>query len=102
LQEEFFLQAQALLANLNSITFPQHGPLTHKCLFCSLALGCAREYFWAVCVLAPFSPTPTFSNTTSTLTALHPKLDGYFPLLFENYELDQDLELSFDYFKLVF
>jgi hypothetical protein len=84
------------------MTLPQHDSLTHKHLLCSLALGHAREYFRVVCSLAPFSPTPTFFDTTSTLTALHPKLNGYFPLLFEDYELDQDPKLSFGYFKLVF
>jgi hypothetical protein len=42
------------------------------------------------------------SNTTSALTALHPKLNGYFSLFFEDYKPDQDLELSSDFFKLAF
>jgi hypothetical protein len=42
-----------------------------------------------------------FSNTTSTLIALQPESDGYFSLFFENYEVDQDLELSSNSFKLV-
>jgi hypothetical protein len=45
LQKEFFLHAQALLISLNSIPFPQHDPLTHKCMFHNLALGYAGEYF---------------------------------------------------------
>jgi hypothetical protein len=52
--------------------------------------------------LAPFSPTPTFFNTTLVLTTLHLELDGYFSFFFKDYKLDQDLELSFDSFKLVF
>jgi hypothetical protein len=52
--------------------------------------------------LAPFFPTPTSSDTTSTLTALHPKSNGYFSLFLENYKPDQDLKFSFDYFKSAF
>jgi hypothetical protein len=39
-------------------------------------------------------------DTTLTLIALHPKLDGYFLLLLEDYKLNQNLELFFDHFKL--
>jgi hypothetical protein len=52
--------------------------------------------------LAPFPPKPTSFNTALTLTTLHLNLDGYFPLFLENYELDQDFELSSDSFKLAF
>jgi len=52
--------------------------------------------------LAPFSPTPISSNTTSIFTALHPKSNGYFLLFLEDYELNQDLQLSSDSFKLMF
>jgi hypothetical protein len=52
--------------------------------------------------LAPFSPTPISSNTTSVPTALHPKSNGYFLLFLENYEPNQDLELSSNSFKLTF
>jgi hypothetical protein len=51
-------------------------------------LGHAREYFWVVHVLTSFSPTPTSSSTTSTLTTLHLESDGYFLLFLENYKLD--------------
>ncbi len=96
------MQAQVLLASSNSIPFPQHDPLIHKRLFYSLTFGHVREYFRVVRVLASFSPTPTSSNTTLVNTALHFKLDGYFPLFLEDYKLDWDLKLSSDSFKLVF
>jgi hypothetical protein len=41
-------------------------------------------------------------HTTSTLTALHPKSDGYFPFFPKNYELNQDFKFSSDSFKLTF
>jgi hypothetical protein len=41
-------------------------------------------------------------DTTLAFTTLHPKLDGCFLIFFKNYELDQDLEPSFDSFKLAF
>jgi len=66
-----------------SMPFPQHDPLTHKCLFHSLALGRVREYFRAAHVLAPFFLAPTSSITTLVLIAPHPKSDGYFPLFFK-------------------
>ncbi len=80
LHEKFILRAQVLMTNLNSIPFPQHDPPTHKCLFRNLVLGHAREYSWAICVLALFFLKPTSSNTTSIFIALHPKSNGYFPL----------------------
>jgi hypothetical protein len=52
--------------------------------------------------LAPFFLVPTSSNTTSTFTALHPELNGYFSLFLEDYEPNQDLELSSIFFKLTF
>jgi hypothetical protein len=52
--------------------------------------------------LAPFSPTPTSSNTISVLTALHFNSHGYFSFFLEDYEPDQDFKLSFDSFKLAF
>ncbi len=94
--------AQVLLASLNSIHFPQHDFQIHKHLFHTLTFGCAREYFWVVRILAPFSPTPMSSNTTSVFTTLHLKSNGYFLLFLEDYELDYDIELSFDSFKLTF
>ncbi len=74
---------QVLLTSSSSIFFPQHDPPTHKCLLHNLTLGCAREYFWVAHVLAPFSPTPTSSNTTLTLSTLHLKSNGYFLFFFE-------------------
>jgi hypothetical protein len=62
--KDFFLQAQTLVASSNLIIFPQHDFLTCKCLFRNLTLGHAREYYRATHALAPFFPTPTFSNTT--------------------------------------
>jgi hypothetical protein len=50
--------------------------------------------------LAPFSPTPMSSYTTLIFIALHPKIDGYFSFFLENYEPDQNLELSLDSFIL--
>jgi hypothetical protein len=52
--------------------------------------------------LAPFSPAPTSSNTTSTLTTLHLESNGYFPFFLKDYEPNQDFKLSFDSFKLTF
>jgi hypothetical protein len=52
--------------------------------------------------LAPFSLTPTFSNTTLVFIALHLESNGSFLLFLEDYKPNQDLELSFDYFKLAF
>jgi hypothetical protein len=52
--------------------------------------------------LAPFSFASTSSTTTSTLTALHLELDGYFLFFVENYQPNQDLKLSIDSFKLTF
>jgi hypothetical protein len=52
--------------------------------------------------LAPLSLAPTSFDTTSALTAFHPKSDGYFPLFFKDYKLDQDFKLSSDSFKLAF
>jgi hypothetical protein len=61
-----------------------------------------RGILWATCVLAPFFLAPASSSTTSVSTALHPKLDGYFPFFFKDYEPNQDLELSFNSFELAF
>jgi len=97
-----FLQAQLLSTNSNSIPFPQYDPPTHKHLLHSLNFGYAKEYSWAVHTLAPFSLAPTSFNTTSALTTLHPKSNGYFSLFLENYEPNQDHELSYDSFKLAF
>jgi len=88
LQEEFFLEAQALSTGSSSILFPQHDPPTHKRLLRNLALGYAGEYFCVIRTLAPFSLTPMSSDTTLILIALHFKSDGYFPLFIKDYELD--------------
>jgi hypothetical protein len=79
----------------------QHDPPAHKCLFRSLVFGCVKEYFRTTHTLAPFSPTPTSSNTTSTFITLHPNSNGYL-LFLKDYELDQKLKLSYDSFKLTF
>jgi hypothetical protein len=82
--------------------FMQHDPLAHKHLLHNLLLGCVGENFWATYVLALFPLTPMSSDTTLNLTALHPKLNGYFSFLKKVYELDQDLNLSSNSFKLTF
>jgi len=102
LQEEFSLRTQALMASSSLMPLPQHDPLTHKCLLCSLILGRTWEYFRATHTLEPFSPTPTSLNTISVLIALHLNLDGYIPFFLKDYKLNQDLKLSFDSFKLSF
>ncbi len=96
------MQVKVLLTNSNSIIFPQHDPPTHKRLFHSLTLGRAREYSQTIYVLAPFSLAPMSFNTTSTLTTLHFESNGYFPLFLEDYEPNQDLKFSSNFFKLVF
>jgi hypothetical protein len=88
--------------NSNPILFPQHDPLIHKHLLCSLTLGRAREYSWVALTLAPFSPTPMSSNTNSTLTTLYHESNDYFMFFFKDYKLDQDFKLSYDSFKLAF
>jgi len=82
------LWAQALVASSSLIPLPQHDLLIHKHLFPSLIFGRAGEYSQAIHILAPFFPTPIFSNTTSPLTTLHLKLNGYFLLLFKDYKLN--------------
>jgi len=101
-KKSFFLWAQTLSISSNFIIFPQHDLLTHKCLLCSLALVCAREYSWTIHALAPFFPTPTSFDTTSTLTTLHPESNGYFSLFLQDYKPDQDLKLFSNSFKLTF
>ncbi len=96
------MQAQALATSSNLMPLPQHDPPTHKHFFCSIIIGRAREYFKATYALAPFSLTPTSSNTTLILTTLHPDLDGYFLFFLKDYEPHQYLELSSDSFKLTF
>jgi len=97
------LQAQALTTSSSLMFFPQHDPPVHKCLFHSLVFGSVGKiYSKATYALAPFSFAPTSFDTTSTLITLHLESNGYFPLFLKNYELNQDLEFSFDYFKLVF
>jgi hypothetical protein len=80
----------------------QHDPPIHKHLICNLVLGCAREYSRANHSLTPFSPTPTSSDTTPSFITLHFESNYYFPLFLKDYELDQDLELSSNSFKLTF
>jgi hypothetical protein len=45
---------------------------------------------------------PMSSDTTSTLTTLHPESNGYFLFLLKDYELDQNLKLYFDFLTLTF
>jgi hypothetical protein len=52
------LQAQALVAILSLILFPQHDLLTHKCLLHNLTLGHVREHSQAARVLTPFISHP--------------------------------------------
>jgi hypothetical protein len=80
----------------------QHDPPTHKHFLHILNLGCVGEYFRTTNVLAPFSPTPTSSNTTMSFTTLHFELGNFFPFFLEDYKPNQNLELSFDFFKLTF
>ncbi len=81
---------------------PQHDRWVHKCILHNFVLRRTREYFWATCVLAPFTPTPTSSNTTSILMVLHLKSNDHFLLFLKDYELNQDFKLSFNSFKLTF
>jgi hypothetical protein len=92
---------------MSSMMFPQYDPLVHKRIFHSLILKCVVEYFWTICALTPFSPSPTSSNTTSILTTLHLESDGWFPFSLEDYKPNQtkpnqNLELSYDSFKMAF
>jgi hypothetical protein len=93
--EEFFLQTQTLATSSSSRPLAQHDPPTHKHFFHSLVLGRAKEYSFTTCALTPFSLTFTSFNTTSIFTKLHPKSNDFFPLFLEDYELSEDLELSF-------
>ncbi len=85
-----------------SVPFPKHDLLAHKHFFCSLILGHTWEHSRIICTLAPFSPTPTSFNTTSILTTLHPNSYGYFLLILNHYEPDQNFKLSSKSFKLAF
>ncbi len=89
LQNKFFLRAQALLVSLNSIPFPKHDLLIHKCLFHTLTFGRVREYSQVVHILAP----STSSNPTLTLITLHLEPNGYILLFLKDYKPDQDLKL---------
>jgi hypothetical protein len=102
LQEEFSLWAQALATNSSSIFLPQHDLLIHKHLLGILILGCVGEYFRTMHTLAPFFHAPISFNTTSTLIALHLKLDGYFLSFFKKYKSNQNCKLSSNSFKLAF
>jgi hypothetical protein len=66
--------------------FPQHYLIAHKYFFYSLVFKRLREYFQAIFIMAPFSPTPTSTNTTSIVTTLHHKLDGFFLLFLKDYK----------------
>jgi len=102
LREEFFLQAQALVASSNLVSFPQHNPLIHIHLFRNLLFRCTWEYVKVTHALEPFSPTPMSFDTTLALIALHLNLDGYFPLFLKYYKLNQKFKLFLIFFKLAF
>ncbi len=102
MKDEFSFRTQALVANSNSVPFPQHNPLVHKRFLHSLVLGDVREYFKTTCALAPFFNTPMSFDTTLVFIALHPESNGYFLLFLKDYELNQDLEFSSNSFKLTF
>jgi hypothetical protein len=55
-----------------------------------------------MCALTPFFLAFTSFDTTSILAILHHELDGFFPVFLEDYELNQDLELPFNSFKVAF
>jgi hypothetical protein len=102
MQEKFFLRAQALAISSTLMLPPQHDPTTHKHLLHSLVLGHAREYFRTTQVLAPFSLAPTSFETILAFTILNLDLDGFFLFFLEDHKLDQNLKLSYDFFKLAF
>jgi hypothetical protein len=70
--------------------------------FCNLILQHAWEYSRTISALPPFSPTPTSFNTTLAFIALHHESNCYCPFFLDDYELNQNLKLSFDSFKLTF
>jgi hypothetical protein len=78
----------------------QHDHIVQKCLSHILIFEHVGEYSQTTHVLALLSLAFTSFDTTSTLIALHLKSNGYFPLLLKDYGLDQDLQLSFNSFKL--
>jgi hypothetical protein len=80
------LRAQDLMASLNSMPLLQHDPPTHKHFLCNVVLGRVGESFRTNRALAPFSPTPTSTNTTPSLIALHYESNGYFPLFLKDYK----------------
>jgi hypothetical protein len=102
LQEDFFLRAQTLVISSNSMPPTQHDLPTHKHFLHSLVLGCVRKYSCATCGIASFFLAPTSSDITSIFTTLHPKWSSFFPLFLEDYKPSQNLEFSFNFFKLTF
>jgi hypothetical protein len=78
---------------------PKHDRLAHKCLLYSLILRHAKEYSRTTCV---FSLAPTSFDTILALIALHLESNGYFSFFLKDYEPNQDLELSYNSFKLAF
>jgi hypothetical protein len=80
----------------------QHDPLIHKRLFHNLVFRHAEEYSRTTSVLASFSLASTSFDTTLTFIVLHPKSNSFFLFFLEDYEPNQDLELSSYYFKLTF
>jgi hypothetical protein len=90
------------VASLSLVPFPQHGLLALKHFVRRLIIGHVGEHFKVICTLAPFSPTPMSFGTTSILIALCLDSYGYFLLILNNYEPDQNFKLSFKSFKLAF
>ncbi len=99
---QFFLWAQALITNLSSMFHARHDPLIHKCFFRNLIFRRAREYFRTASVLTSFAPAPMSFDATLAFIILHLKSNIFFLFILEDYEPNQDIELSSYYFKLTF
>jgi len=81
---------------------PQHNHLAHERLLHSLVFGWVGEYFQIVHTLAPLFLGPMFFDTILVLSTLHLQSNGFHLLFLKDYELDHDLKLSSDFFKLAF
>jgi len=97
--KRIFLQAQTLLANLSFILSPQHDRPTHKCLFYSSYIHRKGIFLGSLCFGTIFSCTHILQHHLNS-HHITPQIKWLF--LFKEYKLNQDLELSFDSFKLVF
>jgi hypothetical protein len=60
------------------------------------------EYFCEIHVLTPFFLAPMSCNITLTFIVLHLESNDFFLLFLKYYKPNQNLELSFDSFKLTF